>query len=74
MRVQSRGLAVVGLLAVAVVALGLVQGELTVPQAGARIGVAVLVLAAVDRRVLPVARLLVGQPQNAAPPVPRPSE
>ena len=74
MRVQSPGLAVVGLLAVAVVALGLLQGELTVAQAGARIGIAVLVLAAVDRLVLPVARLLVGQPQNAAPPVPRPSE
>ena len=68
MRVQSRGLALVGLLAVAVVALGLVQGELTVAQGAARIGLAVLVLVAVDRLVLPVARLLVGHPQHAAPP------
>jgi len=65
-RVQSRALALVGLLALAVVALGLLQGRLTVPQAASRIGVAVLVLVAVDRCVLPFARLLVGAPRADA--------
>ena len=71
---QSRGLALVGLLAVAVVALGLLQEQLTVPQAAGRIGVAVLALVAVDRYVLPFVRLLVGTPQRAVPTAPRPSE
>ena len=74
MRVHSRGLALVGLLAVAVVALGLLQGSLTVPQAGTRMGIAVLALVAVDRLVLPVFRLLVGEPARAPRPVPRPEQ
>ena len=74
MRVQSRGLALVGLLAVAVVAVGLLQRQLTVPQAAGRIGLAVLVLVAVDRYVLPFVRLLVGAPQRATPPASRASE
>ena len=61
-------------LAVAVVALGLLQGSLTVPQAGTRIGIAVLALVAVDRLVLPVFRLLVGEPAHAPRPVPRPEQ
>lgn len=62
MRLQSSGLALVGLLAVAVVALGLLHGTLTVAQAGGRVGVVLAVLVAVDRMVLPFARALVGEP------------
>ncbi len=71
---QSRGLALVGLLAVAVVALGLLQRQLTVPEAAGRIGLAVLVLVGLDRYVLPFVRLLVGAPERAAPPTPHPTE
>ncbi len=71
MRVQSLGVALVGMVAVAVVALGLLNGTLTIAQAGGRIGVVLAVLVAVDRLVLPFARALVGEParrgHDAAP-------
>lgn len=76
MRVQSLGVAMVGMVAVAVVALGLLDGTLTIAQAGGRIGVVLAVLVAVDRMVLPFARALVGEPARkggTAPPDTRPT-
>jgi len=61
-RVQSRGLALVGMVAVAVAALGLLHRTLTIAQAASRIGVVLVVLVVVDRMVLPFARALVGEP------------
>lgn len=61
LRVRSPWLAVLGLLAVVVVALGLVRGTLGVGDAALRLGAAVLALVAVERLVLPLAALLVGQ-------------
>ena len=58
---RSRALALVGLLAVAAVAVMLLQSRLTVAQAGVRIAVAVGVLVLVDRVGLPLARSLVGE-------------
>lgn len=60
MRLTSPALAVVGLLAVGAVALQLLAGDLTLPQAGVRVAVAVGLLAVVDRVGLPLARALVG--------------
>ena len=65
MRVQSPVLALVGLLALGVVALDLLQGGLTVAQAGTRAAVVLGVLVVVDRLVLPLARMLVGAPARA---------
>ena len=67
MRLSYAPLGVVGLLAVAVVALGLLQGRLTVVQAGQRALVVLVVLVAVDRVLVPVARLLVGPRQEPEP-------
>lgn len=61
LRVRSPWLAVLGLLAVVVVSLGLVRGTLGVGDAALRLGAAVLALVAVERLVLPLAALLVGQ-------------
>ncbi len=62
MRVQSRGLALVGLAAMALIAVGLLQRRLDVPQAALRATVALVALVVADRLVLPVARALVGEP------------
>ena len=67
LRVRSRVLAVVGLLVLAVLAVQLVQGALTVPEAALRVLVAMVVLALVDRVALPVARDLVGAPRPEPP-------
>ncbi len=71
MRLTSRPLGLVGLLAVGFVALGLLQGLLTIVQAGQRAAVVLAVLVAVDRIGVPIARLLVGprkeQPEERAP-------
>jgi hypothetical protein len=60
-RVRSPWLAVVGLLVVAVVALGLLRGSLGVTDAALRLAVAVAALVAVERLLLPLAAALVGQ-------------
>lgn len=60
MRLTNPGLAVLGLLAVGAIALQLVGGSITLPQAGLRVAVAVGLLAVVDRVGLPLARALVG--------------
>lgn len=62
MRVQSTTLALVGLLAMGVVALGLLRGTLDVVQAGERAAVVLVVLLVTDRFVLPIGRALVGEP------------
>ncbi|MDP3714493.1 MAG: hypothetical protein Q8R60_18670 [Mycobacteriales bacterium] len=61
LRLRSPWLAALGLLAVVVVSLGLVRGTLGVGDAALRLGAAVLALVAVERLVLPLAALLVGQ-------------
>ena len=67
MRLTSRPLGLVGLLAVGLVALGLLQGRLTIVQAGQRAAVVLAVLVVVDRIGVPIARLLVG-PRKEEPP------
>ena len=59
-RVRSPWLGAVGLVVVAVVALGLVRGSLGVTDAALRLGVTIAVLVAVERLLLPVAAALVG--------------
>lgn len=66
MRVQSRALALVGLLAVGVVAFAVLEGRLTVAQAGGRAGATLVVLVLADRVLLPIGRMLVGAPARAA--------
>jgi len=60
LRVHSPVLALLGLLAVAVVALQLFQGSIGIPAAAQRIGIGAAGLVAVERFLLPVARSLVG--------------
>ncbi len=66
MRLTSPALAVLGLLAVGAIALQLVTGTITLPQAGVRVAVAVGLLAVVDRVGLPLARALVGPGRTPA--------
>jgi hypothetical protein len=61
LRLRSPWLAVVGLVAVVVVALGMLRGTLGVADASLRLGVALLALVAIERIALPLAGLLVGQ-------------
>lgn len=70
MRLSHRPLGVVGLVAVAVVALGLLQGRLTVEQAGKRGLVVLVVLVVVDRFLVPLAQALVGPRAEPEPEVP----
>ncbi len=62
LRVSSAALGVLGLVAVGIVALGLVQQHLTLAQAGLRGGSVLAVLLVADRVVLPLGRALVGAP------------
>lgn len=61
LRLRSPWLAVLGLLAVVVVALGMLRGTLGVGDAALRLGVALLALVAVERIAVPLAGLLIGQ-------------
>lgn len=63
-RVASRAVAAFGLLALAVVAVGLLQGSLTVGEAAVRGGAVLALLLLVDRVLLPVAREVVGRPRR----------
>ncbi len=65
MGVTSPVLALVGLFAIGVVALDLLQGGLTVAQGGLRAAVVLGVLVVVDRLLLPLARMLVGAPARS---------
>src|SRR3954465_118473 len=65
--VKTPLLGFVGLFAVALVALGLLRGNLTLAQAANRATIALLTIIAVERIVLPLAQLLVGSPAQPAP-------
>ena len=62
--VKHPGLALVGLVALGLVAMKLWSGDLSVSQAGVRIAVLTGVLATVERVLLPVARSLVSSGQR----------
>lgn len=71
MRLQSRSLALLGLLALGFIGYQLVGGGLTIPQAGLRVAVVLLVLLTVERVGFPLAKSLVGPsrpPSEDAPP------
>ena len=59
LRLQSPLLGVLGLVALGLVAMKLVQGDLDIAQAATRIGVVAVVLLLTERLLLPVARSLV---------------
>lgn len=63
---RSPWLGVLGLVALGLVAMKLVQGDLTITQAAMRIGVVAVVLVLTERLLLPVARSLVmsGRPRE----------
>ncbi len=64
---RSPTLALVGLLAVGIVAVALLRGELSLTEAAVRALVVFAVLKAVEWLVLPLARSLVGGPANSGP-------
>jgi hypothetical protein len=66
MRLKTPFLGLLGLLAVGLVAMQLVQGALTVTEAAVRIAVVAAALTVVERLVLPLARTLVstGTPKD----------
>lgn len=70
MVLRTRWLAVVGLVAVGVVALQMLRGHLSVTEAAVRVGLALLALLVVDRLLLPFARALVGDPRPPEDPPP----
>ena len=59
LRLQSPVLGVLGLVALGLVAMKLVQGDLDITQAATRIGVVAVALVLTERLLLPVARSLV---------------
>ena len=59
LKVRSPVLAFVGLLVVGIVALQLVQGEITVTAAASRVLIVTVALAVAERFLLPLARTLV---------------
>jgi len=62
--VTSRGVALVGLAGVAVIAVGMLRGTLDLVQAAERGAVLLAVVLVVEHLALPVARALVGSPQE----------
>lgn len=66
MRLHTPLLGLLGLVALGLVAMKLVQGDLTITQAAARIGVVAVALLLTERLLLPVARSLVmsGRPRE----------
>jgi hypothetical protein len=63
--VKTRLLALFGLVMMLPIGLGLVRGDLGLDQAGMRTAVLLVVLAIVDRVVVPIVRTLVGPPARA---------
>ena len=64
LRVKSPVLAFVGLVVVGLVALALVQGQITVTAAATRVVIVTVCLAVVDMFVLPLARTLISTGQR----------
>lgn len=64
----NRWLATLGLVVLGGIALGLVRGSYDVGVAGQRAALLLVVLAVVDRLLVPVAKLLIGEPQRETPP------
>jgi hypothetical protein len=64
--VKTRLLALFGLVMMLPIGLGLVRGDLGIDQAGMRTAVLLVVLAIVDRVVVPIVRTLVGPPARNA--------
>ncbi|MCU0271820.1 MAG: hypothetical protein MUE34_01165 [Acidimicrobiales bacterium] len=62
---KTRLLALFGLVMMLPIGLGLVRGDLGLDQAGMRTAVLLVVLAIVDRVVVPIVRTLVGPPARA---------
>ncbi len=60
-------MALFGLVMMLPVGVGLLRGDLSLDEAGIRVAVLLVVLAVVDRVVVPVARGLVGTPANRRP-------
>lgn len=62
--VKSPALGLVGLAAIAIIALGLLRQQVTLTEAAQRAVVVVVIAAVVDRLLLPIGRLLVGYPRD----------
>ncbi|MDP9436201.1 MAG: hypothetical protein M3P93_13840 [Actinomycetota bacterium] len=67
MRLRSQALALLGLSALAIVAVLLLTGALSVEEAATRIAVVLVVLLVAERVLLPVARSLVGPAKEPEP-------
>lgn len=63
---KTRLLALFGLVMMLPIGLGLVRGDLGIDEAGMRTAVLLVVLAIVDRVVVPIVRTLVGPPARTA--------
>jgi hypothetical protein len=61
--VKTRAVAIVGLLLLIPIGLGLVRDSLTLETAGLRAGILLVVLTVIDRVVVPIVRMIVGDPQ-----------
>ena len=68
--VTTRPVALAGLAGLAVIAVGMLRGTLDLVQAGQRGAVLLAVVLAVEHLALPVARALVGSPQEPEEPPP----
>ena len=66
--VRTRAVALAGLAGVAVIALGMLRGTLDLVQAAQRGAALLAVVLVVEHLALPVARVLVGSPQEPDPP------
>jgi hypothetical protein len=62
--VKSPALGLVGLAAIAIIALGLLRQQVTLAEAAQRAVVVVVLAAVADRLLLPIGRLLVGYPRD----------
>lgn len=60
--VKTRGLAIAGLIVLAVLALTTVKGDISLGTAGARAGILLVVLSVLDRVAVPIGKLLIGEP------------
>ena len=67
MRLRSQALALLGLSALAIVAVLLLTGALSVEEAATRIAVVLVVLLVAERVLLPLARALVGPAKEPEP-------
>ncbi len=63
--VKSPALGLVGLAAIAIIALGLLRHAVTLEEAATRAIVVVVLAVIADRLLLPIGRLMVGYPRDA---------